>query len=99
MQPLIWDQSFSSFLILVFIFARIDPDTGSLDLLASLSILSDSPIPEDVWNYPYQVRDLSSGLVLQIKGLITILNLWAVSIALLRLLKEYYFSIPYNKLQ
>ena len=37
-------------------FARIDPKTGRLDLLASVNILADSPIPEEVWGHPYQVN-------------------------------------------
>ena len=44
-----------SFFTWVSIFARIDPRTGSLILKASVNILADSPIPEEVWGYPYQL--------------------------------------------
>jgi hypothetical protein len=37
---------------------RIDPETSQLELFSSVDLLDQSPIPPEVWHYPFQVPTL-----------------------------------------
>jgi 6-phosphogluconolactonase (cycloisomerase 2 family) len=34
---------------------KINPNTGELTLMSAVDLLAESPIPPEVWNYPFQV--------------------------------------------
>ena len=34
---------------------RIDPESGKLDLFTTVDLLAESPIPHEVWDFPFQV--------------------------------------------